>query len=373
MSTMQCMVVTDFGQPLERQTFALPTPKGREIVVQTLFAGVCHSDCHLHAGFFNLGEGKKMAVPFPRPFTLGHEIEGVVVAVGDALQGQADQIMGKRYAVYPWIGCSLPNCVNCSSGKDYLCVGRKSQRFCDGRTLYGGYGSHILVPDPRWLVECPPSLPPGLSAIYMCSGLTAFSALKKVSGLVSTAEDILIVGMGGVGSQAVIFANALLGGWPIVVELNPEKRALAAKLGCVALDPSDPKACLKAIRQASPGGRGVMGAIDFVGMEPTFKTCYAGIRKGGTAVVVGLFGMTVNLSMYEMILNEKSVVTSFCGAFDLCTEMMNLVKSKKMVLPEHEFRSITEANSALEQVEAGKAMGRIILRHDWTPTPGVKL
>ena len=64
-----------------------------------------------------------------------------------------------------------------------------------------------------------------------------------MSGLVSTAEDILIVGMGGVGSQAVIFANALLGGWPIVVELNPEKRALAAKLGCVALDPSDPKAC----------------------------------------------------------------------------------------------------------------------------------
>ena len=97
----------------------------------------------------------------------------------------------------------------------------------------------------------------------------------------------------------------MLGGWPIVVELNPEKRAHAAKLGCTALDPTDPKACLKAIRQASPGGRGVMGAIDFVGMEPTFKTCYTGLRAGGVAVVVGLFGMTANLSMYDMILNEK--------------------------------------------------------------------
>eukprot|EP00040_Diaphanoeca_grandis_P026509 m.148636 g.148636 ORF g.148636 m.148636 type:complete len:362 (+) comp30610_c0_seq2:141-1226(+) len=360
---MEAMMVTEYGKPLRQLSHPIPVPHGNEVVLQTQFAGVCHSDCHIHEG--SMPKYNKF------PFSLGHEIEGVVVAVGDSLK--LENFMGIRFAVYPWLGCGKETCAYCSkgTGKEYLCMGAASQRFCDGRSIYGGYSSHVLVPNAKFLIEIPDAVTPGLGCVYMCSGLTSYSALKKLGDV--KAGDLLIVGIGGVGLQAVIFAHALFGFWPIVADVSAEKRSFAESLGCVAVDPSDSKTCRVAIRKASSGGAGVLKAIDFVGMEQTFECCSSAMRAGGQIVLVGLFGGSTNVEFFRMIVTERSICGSITGSFEEALEMMQLLSKAKVMPPVHNFRSIVHANEALADIRAGNVLGRTILRHDWQSTTGTKL
>ena len=83
--------LTRFGQPLERAESSLPVPAGSEVLVQVEACGVCHSDVHLHDGFFDMGNGRRLDLAKGRelPLTLGHEIGGTVVACGPDAGGVA--------------------------------------------------------------------------------------------------------------------------------------------------------------------------------------------------------------------------------------------------------------------------------------------
>ena len=101
--------------------------------------GVCHSDLHLQDGYFSLGGDKKLDVSAGRtlPFTLGHEIAGVIESVG----ADADAaIVGRRVAVYPWIGCGI--CAACLGGEENLCSNHRHL----GIAVDGGFATHVLVP-----------------------------------------------------------------------------------------------------------------------------------------------------------------------------------------------------------------------------------
>ena len=96
--------LTAYGAPLCETVADCPEPRGTEVLVRIARCGVCHSDLHMQDGYFLLGDGKQLDVRAGRtlPFTLGHEIAGVVERAGpDA----ADAKPGAKVAVYPWIGC----------------------------------------------------------------------------------------------------------------------------------------------------------------------------------------------------------------------------------------------------------------------------
>ena len=80
-AAIQAFCVTSYGAPLEPRSFDLPTPKGDEVLIRTTFAALCHSDLHQIDGYFDMSP-KKMKMQKQFPFTVGHEIEGEVVAVG---------------------------------------------------------------------------------------------------------------------------------------------------------------------------------------------------------------------------------------------------------------------------------------------------
>jgi D-arabinose 1-dehydrogenase-like Zn-dependent alcohol dehydrogenase len=161
-----------YGAPLCDTVADLAEPKGTEVLVRVTRCGVCHSDLHMQEGYFALGDGKQLDVRAGRtlPFTLGHEIAGNVERAGP----DADATSGAAVAVYPWIGCG--RCPACKAGDENICIAPRHH----GITIDGGYATHVLVPHARYLIDYAP-----LSASYagalMCSGLTAYAALKRLA------------------------------------------------------------------------------------------------------------------------------------------------------------------------------------------------
>ena len=96
---MQSQAITEFGKPLQLVETPTPTPTGTEVLLKVHNAGVCHSDVHIHDGYFDMGGGTKLPMANMKlPHTLGHEIEGEVVAVGPDVK---DVKVGQRYAAFP--------------------------------------------------------------------------------------------------------------------------------------------------------------------------------------------------------------------------------------------------------------------------------
>src|ERR1700678_433327 len=117
MTKMHRQSLVAYAQPLCETIIDCPTPHGSEVLVRIERCGVCHSDLHLQDGYFSLGGDKKLDVSAGRalPFTLGHEIAGVIESVGDEAKDASENAsIGRSVAVYPWIGCGT--CPACRGG-----------------------------------------------------------------------------------------------------------------------------------------------------------------------------------------------------------------------------------------------------------------
>ena len=173
--------LTAYGAPLCETVVDCPEPRGTEVLVRIERCGVCHSDLHMQDGYFALGDDKKLDVRAGRtlPFTLGHEIAGVIEASARAAARSPEprrlpSSSRPPVAVYPWIGCG--QCAACARGEENLCAAPRHL----GIQVDGGFATHVLVPHPRYLIDYAP-LSASFAAALMCSGLTAYSALKRLA------------------------------------------------------------------------------------------------------------------------------------------------------------------------------------------------
>ena len=107
---MKSYQVFENAGPIKEVELETPIPKGDEVLVKTIACGVCHTDIHIHDGFFDIGNGKKMASRLVQPLAMGHEVFGEVVSVG---QNVNNIEVGKKFVVYPWICCGeCEACIN---------------------------------------------------------------------------------------------------------------------------------------------------------------------------------------------------------------------------------------------------------------------
>ena len=346
---MHAFRTTTPAGPLESVTLPTPVPAGREVLLCTLATGVCHSDVHLHDTHFDLGNGRKLTVGAPG-MTLGHEIAGTVVAIGPEAEGVA---VGDACVAYPWIGCG--RCVLCRAGEEHLCA--------DGAVLGiqrpGGFADHVLVPDARYLFPVG-ALSPAFACTCACSGLTAFSALRKV-GMLAAGDALVLIGAGGVGLNAVQMARPVCGGAPIVVDINADKLAAAGRSGaCETINANEGDA-LK--RLLSLTGGGAAAAIDFVGSEASSTLAQRCLRKGGKLVIVGLFGGTFSLPLPMFPLLARTVQGSYVGSLAEMCELMELARAGTIpAIPVQERQASAEqATAALDALRQGTVTGRTVL------------
>src|SRR5258708_3758213 len=222
MTKLRRFSLTAYQAPLCETIVDCPEPKGSEVLVRIERCGVCHSDLHMQDGYFALGGGKSLHVREGRmlPFTLGHEIAGVIERAGPDAAGAK---IGAKVAVYPWIGCG--RCAACKAGEENLCSNNRHL----GISADGGFASHVLVPHPRYLIDYAP-LPASFAGVLMCSGLTAYSALKRLQAHAAWGPALL-VGLCGVGMMGLAIAKALFPQPPIVADIDAGKREAALKGG----------------------------------------------------------------------------------------------------------------------------------------------
>jgi len=270
------------------------------VLVRVEACGVCHTDLHLWDGFYDLGAAGRLEMAtrgIRPPMTLGHEILGTVAAVGPDAEGVA---VGDRRAIFPWIGCG--QCIVCAAGDGHLCLQARSL----GIFRPGGYADHVLVPAPDYLVDVA-GIPDGLAPTLACSGVTVFSALRKLGAPIPGVRPVLI-GAGGLGLTAVQLGKATGFDSPVVVDIDPRKLDAARGLGQIStVDATAPNAAAT-IRELTGGGAAI--AIDFVGSDRSAQLGIDVLRRGGTLVSVGLFGGSVTLPVPMLALRAISIVGS---------------------------------------------------------------
>ncbi|HEX7791141.1 MAG TPA: alcohol dehydrogenase [Afipia sp.] len=349
---MKSFKVTEFKAPLTEVDVATPRPEGSQVLLKVKAAGICHSDLHIWEGGYNLGHGRKPLSLKDRgvslPLTMGHETVGEVVAFGPDAEGVA---VGDVRLVYPWLGCG--KCDICLAGDENMCIVKPSAMgvYCDG-----GYADHITVRHPRYLLDLK-GLDPVTAAPYACSGVTTYSAIRKLESVLD--QPIVIFGAGGLGLMAVTLLKAMGGKGAIVVDIDANKRKAAVEAGALAaVDGAAPDALQQIISKA---GVPIRGAIDLVGNAETAQLGFDCLSKGGKLVMVGLFGGGAPWALPLIPMKAITIQGSYVGNLRETQELIDLVCDKKIAPIPVTTRPLASVNESLADLQKGKLVGRAVL------------
>lgn len=350
MALMRRQSLVKFAAPLCETIVDTPKPQGAEVLVRIERCGLCHSDLHIQDGYADLGGGNKLDTTrgMTLPFTLGHEIAGVVEEVGpDA----SPELIGRRMAVFPWIGCG--KCRECLAGDENLCA---RNRYL-GVSIDGGFASHVLVPDAKYLLDYDP-LPVNVAATLMCSGVTAYGALKRLVDR-PRQRNILLIGLGGVGMMGLSLAQAMFRQPITVADLNPAARDTALQNGAaVAYDPSEPDVARRMVKESDGGFDAV---VDFAGNEKSMAFAVSTVARGGKIVVSGLMGGNFSLPMVQWIYKRMTIEGFMVGTLAEAHELMALARAGKIRPAPMKEEPMSEVQTWIDALRAGKVVGRVVL------------
>jgi alcohol dehydrogenase len=273
---MRAMVMDALAGPLEVRQVPDPVPPPEGVVVAVHATGLCRSDWHAWAGHDDIA----------LPHVPGHELAGVITAVGDGVQRWS---VGDRVTV-PFV-CGCGRCEWCLSGNAQVCPNQQQPGF----THWGSFAeSVVLHAADTNLVAVPDGVSFEAAAALGCRFATAYRALTARAA-VCAGEWVTVIGAGGVGLSAVMIAVAL-GARVVAVDRNPAALEVASRMGAehVVLAGADVPEQV----QALTGGSHV--SVDAVGSEQTCADAVLSLRRRGRHVQIGLLLSATGLSAIPM-------------------------------------------------------------------------
>lgn len=279
---MRALQITGVGRPLVAVDLPEPEPGPGEVVVRVEAAGICRSDVHYRSGHR----------PVPSlPLVPGHEVAGMVVAVGD---GVPDRRLGRRVCLHYLVTCGV--CPACRRGAEPFCT--TGQMI--GLDRQGGYAEAITIPE-RNTHDIPEGVSSEAAAVMMCSTATSLHALRR--GALAPGETVAVIGCGGLGMSAIQLARALGAGRVFAVDLDPAKLDLARRLGAIPIDArGDVVGAVLA-----EGGADV--ALELVGRADLVGTAVATLAPGGRAVAVGITAEEFGIDPFrDLIRSERALL-----------------------------------------------------------------
>ena len=214
----------------------------------------------------------------------------------------------------------------------------------------------MIVPH-REISDQSEGLDPVTAAPYACSGVTTYSALKKVEKDLDT--PIVIFGAGGLGLMALSLLKAMGGKGAIVVDIDARKREAAEAAGALAtVDGKAPDALEQLQKKA---GGPIRAVIDLVGSAADHAARLRRLAKGGKLIIVGLFGGGATFALPLIPIKAVTIQGSYVGNLRETQELLDLVRAKNIPPIPVTTLPLAKANDALLDLQKGKLVGRAVL------------
>ncbi len=332
MSIMRAVQVSRPGGPFELVERPVPAPGPGMVLVKVEACGICHSDVLIKEGH----------IPIPYPRVPGHEIAGVVAALGASV---GNWTIGQRVGI-GWNGGYCGICPSCRRGELFACVTRQ----ITGLTSDGGYAEYVVAPASA-LASIPPELTAVEAAPLMCAGITTFNALRNAGA--RPGDLVAILGLGGLGHLGVQFA-AKMGYRTVAVARGAEKGALAQKLGAwryIDSTQSDSAAELQKL-----GGAKVVLATVTDGAA--ISAVQAGVGVNGTLMILaGIPSMTIS----TMPMFGRQSIRGWYSGTALDSEDTMAFSAMAGVRSMNEVFPLDQVATAYERMLSGSARFRVVL------------
>ena len=341
---MRAVQLVAWQQPAEVREVPKPVPDAGEVLLRILAAGLCHSDLHL----MHWPAG---TVPYQLPFTLGHEVVGMVEELGPGTEGIE---VGETVLVYgPW-GCG--RCPRCSVGAEHLCERKELRRGTGcGIGRDGGLAEYLVLPSPRVSVPLG-DLDPVSAAPLADAALTPYHAVKRALREVAPGSTAVVIGVGGLGHVAVQLLRALSGCRIIAIDRRQEALDVAVASGADVALQADGLTAQDVRRSAGDAPAELV--IDFVGVDATLELAAATVAPGGHLSVVGVGGGTLPFR-FGVIPFETTVVFSNWGTRAELAEVVDLARAGVIHIEVERVR-LDEVPAAYDRLEAGDVRGRVV-------------
>jgi S-(hydroxymethyl)glutathione dehydrogenase/alcohol dehydrogenase len=356
---MKAAVLREVRQPLQIENVQIGKPGPREVLIRTACAGVCHSDLHFIEGSY----------PYALPAVLGHESACVVEAVGSEVR-----TVKKGDHVITCLSAYCGHCEHCLTGHLSLCQSPDVRRgeHEESRLTQGGkamsqflnlssFAEYMLVSE-HACVAIRQDMPLDRAALIGCCVMTGVGAVFHTAG-VRPGETVAIIGCGGVGLSAINGAAIAGAGRIIAIDMTKSKDSLAREFGAtdfICAAETDPVA---AVLEISKGG--VHHAFEAVGLKKTAEQCFAMLKRGGSANLIGMIpvGQTIELPG-SAFLGEKRIQGSVMGSNRFPVDMPRLVdmyldgrlKLDKMISHRIKLQHVNEAFSEMKRGEVARSV-----------------
>lgn len=322
--------------------FSRRIPGPKDVAIEILYCGVCHTDVHLVRNDWGISI---------YPIVPGHEIVGRVVNVGsEVTKFTAGDIAG--------VGClvdSCRHCDNCKHGLEQYCENGWTLTYNsldkDGKTpTFGGYSNNIVV-DERFVLKVSPNLNLKNVAPLLCAGITTYSPLRYWK--VGAGQKVGIVGLGGLGHMAVKFA-ASFGAEVTILSRSPEKAADAINLGAAKFVLTTDEESVKK----------VAGYFDFildtVAVEHDYNLYLGMLRSRGTMVCVGIPTTNIQASPLGVIFFGRTLAGSLIGGLPETQEMLDYC-AEKNITADVEMINMKDVNQCYERLIKGDVRYRFVI------------
>ena len=340
---MRSFDVCECGAPLKMMERPTPQPKGTEVLLKVLAAGVCHSDLHTAR---NEWHGTTY------PCIPGHEIVGRVTAVGA-------EVKGFRVGDMAGVGCMVDSCRSCSECKDDL------EQFCAkgavftynspdahlGGMTYGGY-TNVIVVDEAFVLKVPTGLDPAGAAPLLCAGITTYSPLRHWGA--GPGKKVGVVGLGGLGHMGVKLAHAM-GAHVVLFTTSAGKTADAKRLGADEVVLSKDEAAMK----AHAGSFHFI--LDTVAAPHSLDAYTTLLRRDGTLCLVGAPEYPhPSPTVFNLIFGRKSIAGSLIGGIKETQEMLDFCAEKGLTA-DIETIPVQKVNEAYERMLKSDVKYRFVI------------
>jgi len=334
--------VMEARKPLAPFEFKRRDIGSHDVALNIAYAGICHSDIH---------QAREEWGPAIFPMVPGHEIAGVVTAIGPSVTKFK---VGDKIGVGVFID-SCRVCENCKAGLQQYCLegmtGTYNQLERDGKTVaMGGYSNYFVINE-DYAVHIPNNLPLEGVAPLLCAGITLYSPIKHWK--VGPGKKVAVMGLGGLGHMGVKFAVAM-GADVTVLSHSPQKRDDALAMGAHHfVDTNDETAMANHAKKFDV-------ILNTVSAELEIDTYLKLLKLDGTLVVIGLPGKPYSVHVGTLLNGRRSIGGSMIGGIPELQEMLNFC-GEKSIVSDVEVIKADYINQAYERTVSSDVKYRFVI------------